>query len=468
MKLTDAPRRSLFVLIVILAVSVILRLGAAFYLGDRVEILPGTNDQISYHTLALRLLDGHGFSFGEPWWPVTAPGAPTAHWSFLYTFYLTFVYAIFGPHPLAARIIQVFIVGLLHPYLAYKIGARLFQAPVGLLAAGLTALYPYFIYYSATLMTEPFFILATLSSLWMAIWITDRMVDQDAASAQPKVSLKLILLSSLGLGLCLSAAVLLRQLFMLFIPILIFWVWLANRRKINLRLAVGVIIPAAMVVAAILPFTLYNYSRFQRFVLLNTNSGYVLFWANHPIYGTHFIPILPPEMGTYLDLIPPDLKKLDEAALDQELLRRGISFITEDPARYLLLSFSRIPAFFMFWPSQDSGLISNISRVGGFGLLLPFILYGLVRSVVPKPPVPAFRFSSPLFLIFLFILFYTALHLLTWALVRYRLPVDALFMIFAGLAFADLLSWGMKRPIFHRKWDKSSLSNVSVDNSDMI
>jgi len=253
---------------------------------------------------------------------------------------------------------------------------------------------------------------------------------------------------------------------MLFIPILIFWMWLANQRKFDLRLGISVIVPAAMLVAAVLPFTLYNYSRFQRFVLLNTNSGYVLFWANHPIYGTHFIPILPPEMGTYLDLIPAGLKTLDEAALDQELLRRGLGFITEDPARYLLLSLSRIPAFFIFWPSPDSGLISNISRVGGFGLLLPFILYGLVRSVIPKAPVPAFRFSSPLFLIFLFILFYTALHLLTWALVRYRLPVDALFMIFAGLAFVDLLKWVMKKPFFHQKWDKFSVFRLSGNLRD--
>ena len=35
-------------------------------------------------------------SFGETWWPITAADAPTAHWSFLYTLYLTVVYAILG------------------------------------------------------------------------------------------------------------------------------------------------------------------------------------------------------------------------------------------------------------------------------------------------------------------------------------------------------------------------------------
>jgi hypothetical protein len=175
--------------------------------------------------------------------------------------------------------------------------------------------------------------------------------------------------------------------------------------------------------------------------LLNTNAGFAFFWGNHPIYGDHFIPILPPEMGTYLDLVPVELRKLDEAALDQALLGEGLKFIQEDPARYARLSISRIPAFFMFWPSRDSDLISNLARAGGFGLLLPFILYGLVRSFVPRPPVQRFTLHSTSNLLILFILFYTAIHLLSWALVRYRLPVDAVFMVYAGLAFADLIAW---------------------------
>jgi hypothetical protein len=41
-------------------------------------------------------------------------------------------------------------------------------------------------------------------------------------------------------------------------------------------------------------------------------------------------------------------------------------------------------------------------------------------------------------LLWLFMLFYTAIHVLSWALVRYRLPVDAILMLFAGLALWEL------------------------------
>ena len=51
-------------------------------------------------------------------------------------------------------------------------------------------------------------------------------------------------------------------------------------------------------------------------------------------------------MSTYADLIPVELRDLDEATLDQELLGRGIGIVRGDPGRYGLLSLSRIPAPF--------------------------------------------------------------------------------------------------------------------------
>ena len=108
-------RNQIKVLILILTVSVLLRIGSAVYLGQEVISLPGTFDQISYHNLALRVLGGYGFTFGEKWWPITDAGEPTAHWSYLYTFYLAFVYKVFGPNPMIARLIQAFLVGILHP-----------------------------------------------------------------------------------------------------------------------------------------------------------------------------------------------------------------------------------------------------------------------------------------------------------------------------------------------------------------
>jgi 4-amino-4-deoxy-L-arabinose transferase-like glycosyltransferase len=427
--MTNSTKKLFFL---ILFTSVLLRLLAALYLGNTVEVLPGTYDQVSYHKLALRLINGYGFSFGENWWPLTAANAPTAHWSYLYTFYLAVIYTIFGPNPIVARLIQAFIAGIFHPILAYKIGNLAFNPKIGILSAAISAVYAYFIYYSASLMTESFYILAILVSLYLAM-ILSRSDQLENAPRQNTIKY------AVYLGIALSICALLRQLILLFIPFLLLWVWWCRWQENQKSLIVPLGISVLIIGLIILPVTIFNYSRFTRFVLLNTNAGYAFFWGNHPIYGTQFEPILPPEMGSYQDLIPSELRHLDEAALDQALLKRGFEFISDDPARYIALSFSRIPAYFMFWPSKDSGLISNISRVFSFGITWPFMLYGLLRAPFYNYSRYRFTMRSPLFLMISFVVIYTLIHLLSWALIRYRLPVDAVLLVFASLAIVDLL-----------------------------
>lgn len=421
--------RKKHLLIGIAVISIAIRLAVAFYLGDQVVALPGIADQISYHNLALRVMNGHGFTFGEAWWPATAAKAPTAMWSYLYTLFLVVVYTVFGPHPLTARLIQVVIVGVLHPYLTYRIGRHVFSETVGLFSAALTAIYAYFIYYTASLMTEAFYITVVIAILYSAIVLSERL-----SASEDQVSDSLKYKFAIGFGMSLGAAVLLRQLFLLFIPFLFFWIWWAAKK----RGIIALVIVGVITLGLILPFTIYNYIRFERFVLLNTNAGYAFFWANHPIYGTHFEPILPANLGSYQDLIPTELRGLDEAALDQALLKRGFQFVRDDPGRYLLLSLSRIPAYFKFWPSSESSLISNISRVASFGLFLPLMIYGLVLSLLHRSFTFLYSNRQKIVLLYLFIAIYTAIHLLSWALIRYRLPIDAVLVIFAGVGLADL------------------------------
>ena len=81
-------------LAVILAISVFARVGSSLYQGAGIEPLPGVTDQISYHELAIRVATGHGFTFGQDWWPATKANEPTAHWSFLYVLMLAGIYSL--------------------------------------------------------------------------------------------------------------------------------------------------------------------------------------------------------------------------------------------------------------------------------------------------------------------------------------------------------------------------------------
>jgi hypothetical protein len=43
-------------------------------------------------------------------------------------------------------------------------------------------------------------------------------------------------------------------------------------------------------------------------------------------------------------------------------------------------------------------------------------------------------------LLYLFMFVYTAIHVLSWTLIRYRLPVDAVLIVFAAYGIAYLLN----------------------------
>lgn len=439
-RVADTPGRldSKHLLIGILVISVVLRVLAALYMGNSVTTLPGIHDQVSYDTLARRVLDGMGFTFPDAWWPATRAGEPTAHWSFLYTLWLTAIYAVSGASPLVARIVQAILVGVLHPWLTWRIGNRLVGRRVGLVAAGLVAVYAYFVYYSAALMTESFYILGILWTLDLATAWRTNMEEQPERERT-----RFFWSPWIWLGIVLGMTVLLRQVFLLFVPILFLWLlWSGTQSVPGLRARIragrttvaGLVVAGAIMMAFILPWTIRNYVAFDRFVLLNTNAGYAFFWGNHPIYGTDFVGILPAEGLSYQDLIPTELRDLDEAALDRALLTRGFNFVVEDPQRYALLSVSRTEEYFKFWPSADSGTVSNIARVFSFGVLLPFMLYGVMLSWRRQRHAP----DANLLALYAFVLVYTVIHLLSWALIRYRLPIDAVLIVFAGLGIADV------------------------------
>ena len=522
-------------LIAILALAVLLRVSVALYLGDTV---PAGKDETSYATLAARLVTGHGYSFPTDWYPFAPANTPTAHWSFLYTAFLAGVYLLAGPHPLAARLVQAVLVGVLLPWLTYRLarragdrgqgtgvrrhgsggrsqetdaqrkpaspspehrngcGAQETTAPasfrrgmgpggevVPLLAALLTAVYAYFVIYGAMVQTEAFYICALLWSLERSLALGETLRRAAAQSDMRKGMWN----GSLALGLSLGVATLLRQSILPWVMVLFAWLLWQGYRGGNLRRAVvSTVISALVLGLCILPFTLRNDRVYGDFLLLNSNAGYAMYSAQHPMHGTSF-------QEYAAAPLPEDLagQGLNEAQWDKALMARGIRFVLAEPGRYFMLSLSRVRDYFEFWPTADSSLLFNIGRVASFGLFLPFMLYGIYLEVKAKvkakaeakaraeaevedlsrheflpaeatpreaPPerracepdllkCGSYSWTSPevgyfstsaLTLTLTFVLFYSVLHIATWAMSRYRLPVDAVLLIYAAAGIADL------------------------------
>lgn len=402
-KLQPLSRRWRPLALVLLA-AVAARLIAALLMGDQVIVLPGIHDQVSYDALARSVLAGRGYSFDKGWYPFTPANTPTAHWSFIYPAYLAGIYLLFGAHPLAARLIQAAIVGLLTCWLVYRLGSRAFGQTTGLVAAGIAAFYTYFVYYSAALMTESFFTLAALATLEMAYRLVER----------PSLGRAVLM------GLCLGLAVLLRQAILLFIPVLLVWLWWEGRRGLRWY---HYLAPLVAVAALVAPWTVRNYRVYGRFLLLNSNAGYAFYSSNSPALGSFWLP------ENSVAPVPADLRGRNEAEMDSALMRRGLGFILADPGRYALLTLSRTKEYFKFWPSPDSSLISNLQRPLSFGLLLPLAIYGvyLARRRLRLWALPLLFFAVT-----------TATYLLSWPTARYRVPTDACLMPLAALALEDL------------------------------
>jgi hypothetical protein len=226
--------------------------------------------------------------------------------------------------------------------------------------------------------------------------------------------------------------------------VMIVWLlWTGWQRGTLGRMVRSDVVAIAVLVISIAPFTLRNYAAYGQFLLLNSNAGYAMFSAQHPMHGTEFreFDAAP---------IPPELVGQNEAQLDKELMQRGIGFVLAEPGRYLALSLSRVVDYFEFWPTPDTALINNVGRAGSIGVLLPFMLIGLwlaFRHGGPRSTGSWRAFShSPLALISLFMLVYSVLHIFTWAMPRYRLPVDAVALPLAALTISAMARrWAARR-----------------------
>jgi hypothetical protein len=224
----------------------------------------------------------------------------------------------------------------------------------------------------------------------------------------------------LWLGVAIAAGVLLRQVFALPALLAIAWIFWKSGRWALWRQA---LIPIAVLAFAITPWTVRNYVAFGTPLLLNSNAGFVLYSSLHPRHGTYW------DANQAVVPIPADWRhRMNEAQLDKELTREALSFVLADPVRLVPLSLSKVPEFFKFGISGESGLPSNLARVSSFLLVVPFAVVGMLAAS-RKPP-------SELSLLYGFMGVYTAIHIVSWASVRYRLPVDACLVVFAGLGLS--------------------------------
>lgn len=408
MKAPGPEPRRIRPIVAILLVAFLLRAAASVYLGNEVSGISGAQDEVSYSILGQRLVDGFGLTFPVDWYPWIKADEPQSYYSGTMSLYLAGIYAVFGYVPLIARLITA-LLGTGVVWMMYLLARRLFGERIALITAAIGAVYTYLIFYGATLVTETPFMFALLVAIYMAYEVADDPVPWKWCA--------------LGVGLALT--ILFRMAVVFYVPVLTAWVLMRRRKWDYWALA-----PIVIIALFVLPFTLRNYRLWGEFALLETQFGHVFWNGNHPGHEGNFHPF-----RTFP--IPDDVLALhNDVKITKKLLAMGIQNIQEHPKYFVTLTLTRLREFFMFWPTSESGTFANALRVLSFGIMWPFAVAGLYISR------HQWRELTP---IYLFALIHTGVYSVTWTMVRYRIPLDAVLIPFAAVALNALVAKFMKR-----------------------
>ena len=291
----------------------------------------GFHDPLFYSIYGRSIADGDGYRL------VNGPqeGQPTAYYPVGYPAALGFIFAImklfpFGENePVAIGAFNL-LLGLGTVLLVFEAGRRLFDSRIGLVAAGLIAVYPNLIFHTGVALTETLFNFLMMSALVVIIW---RPWSGRFGRGQ------LVLFGAL-LGL----SALVRPISFLVLPgLLVVWLLagLDRRRAVQYLAVIGV--TAAVVIA---PWTIRNVIVMKSPVLISTNLGDNLCIGRHPGATGAFDVNINPNAISRTDYCFHDLGDTTRPAYEIRrnslTMERGLKYLREHPLDELRLAFWKV------------------------------------------------------------------------------------------------------------------------------
>ncbi|MDZ7295777.1 MAG: glycosyltransferase family 39 protein [candidate division KSB1 bacterium] len=364
-------------------------------------------DEGAYDHLAKALASGKGY--------VTPEGEFTAYRPVGYPAFLALLYSVFGPNLVVVRLVQSLLTTAL-VCVVYLLGRHLFTKEVARVAAGMCALYPYYIYISGVLYSEALSVLLMACGVYLFI----------AACERPATAKFVIV------GALLGALVLTRPNTVAAFPFFLAWyIWVPGvRRRVPVWMP-GVAM--AVAVLLILPWMARNQVRLGAFTLA-TNGGRNFWLGNNPGATA--------DTGNEVPLTPELTAKLEgarsEVERDRVYYASGLQFIRRQPSRFLGLTASKAIAFWRLYPVPSSGFkqhegFSKLASIVTYGPILVLAIVGLAVSWANAP-------ERNLAFLCLFVCFNVA-HAVYISIVRLRLPLDLFLMTFAAYAVTRAREW---------------------------
>lgn len=284
------------------------------------------------------------------------------------------------------------------------------SARAGKVAAFFTAIYPFFIFYSFSVLTESsylFFLLLTFYLLYR---------------------------KSYTLGSAVAAlSLLIKPVGELITPILLVLFCVVVHREGLKKCTRVLLVYFAFYLVCLAPWWVHNYTKFdQRFVRLTLADGIVLYSGNNPLNQTGG-GVVRPDGSMDMDLTQFD-SIADPIERNDAMKASAITYIRENPGRFIEMIGMKFIRFWRLWPYADqyAGLKYVVISLLSYGSILFLAMLTLVgfrkEDFVKCMPI------------FAYIAYLTAIHCVTIASIRYRLPIEPFLIIFAGMGIGKFLS----------------------------
>jgi 4-amino-4-deoxy-L-arabinose transferase-like glycosyltransferase len=425
-------RRTVVVLLAILAVGLVLRAGYLVELTGLPDFDQPLVDS-HYHDYWARAIVA-----GEWAPPQHEPDPQIATNPYFrppgYPYFLSGIYTVFGAGYLASRVLQM-LLGLLSVVLVFALARRLFDDTTGLVSAGLMAAYWTFIYFEGDFLEPVLSVPLIIAFVLVLLRWRDHPSPLGGAVA----------------GLLLGLLALVRPNALVLLPLAGFWIyWVGRSVAQSPRTLSAIVLLLGATTAVILPVTVRNYMVSGDFVLISSNAGINLLIGNNaradgevrgtiPGVGTLDTSFDYPGIVQRVELL--EGKPMSHAEVGRYLTARAVSQMKADPGRTIRLMARKT---LLFWgPDEvaDNKVIAldrAHSRVLrwiplSFAIVLSLAIMGLALAWKGAPETRDRRTGmSGAWLVVAVVIVWFASHLPIAVTARYRVPVIPFLIVFAA------------------------------------
>ncbi len=307
------------------------------------------------------------------------------------------------------QVLMDILISVISVWLVFLLSFYLFKDRLAaLLSAVIAAIYPHFLFYSVSGLTEVFFTFLLLLSFLLFY---------------KKRYFLAIIISILAL--------LVKPTFDFLNPILIIlfvgFVHASGWRKVIQYLSIYAI--SYMVIMS--PWWVHQYQKYGTFVRLNLGDGIVLYSGNNPLNKTGG-GVGRPSGDSDMNLEQFSYIK-DPIERNNAMKDAAVAYIVNNPYRFIELAGTKFMRFWRLWPHTEhyQQWYVIVASLLSYGLILILAIGFMLRSGRKY-----FRKLLPIFALFSYL---TLVHMVTIGSIRYRFPLEPFLIIFAGYFFVNIL-----------------------------